>query len=197
MLKIANNPLICDYGLCWIRMWPWMFDTQLLADTATCASPSGVAGKPLTHWGRMTQINIGSVNGLSPGRRQAIIWTNAGILLIEPLGTNFSGILSEIHPFSFKKIHLKMSSGKWRPFCLGPNVLMEVRPVHMECYDGKLVVYLLSKYFSWALKVRCHGHIIWIYQGLNNGIYFADSILRFLDQIDWNVISMCYYDHSV
>ena len=31
---------------------------------------------------------IGSHNGLSPGRRQAIIWTNAGILLIRPLGTN-------------------------------------------------------------------------------------------------------------
>ena len=39
---------------------------------------------------------IGSDNGLSPGRRQAIIWTNAGILLIEPLGTNFSEILIEI-----------------------------------------------------------------------------------------------------
>ena len=33
---------------------------------------------------------IGSDNGLSPGRRQAIIWTNASILLIWPLGTNVS-----------------------------------------------------------------------------------------------------------
>ena len=31
-------------------------------------------------------IIIGSDNGFSPGRRQAIIWTNAGILLIGPLG---------------------------------------------------------------------------------------------------------------
>ena len=66
---------------------------------------------------------IGSDNGLSPGRCQAIIWTNAGLLLIGPLGTNFSEMLIEIHTFSFKKIHLKMSSGKWRPFCLGLNVL--------------------------------------------------------------------------
>ena len=65
---------------------------------------------------------IGSDNGLSPGRRQAITWTNVGILLIGHLGTNFSGMLIEIHSFSFKKIHLKMSSGKWRPFCLGLNV---------------------------------------------------------------------------
>ena len=60
----------------------------------------------LTHWGRVTHICvrnltiIGSDNGLSPGRRQAIIWTNAGILLIGPLGTNFSEILIEIHIFS-------------------------------------------------------------------------------------------------
>ena len=46
-----------------------------------------------------------------------------GILLIEPLGTNFSEISIEIHTFSFKEMHLKMSSGKWRPFCLGLNVL--------------------------------------------------------------------------
>ena len=43
----------------------------------------------LTHWGRATHICIskltiiGSDNGLSPEWRQAIIWTNAGILLID------------------------------------------------------------------------------------------------------------------
>ena len=84
----------------------------------------------LTHWGRVTHICvgkltiIGSVNGLSPRRRQAIIWTNAGILLIEPLGTNFSEILIGIQMFSLKKMRLKMSSAKWRPFCLGLNELM-------------------------------------------------------------------------
>ena len=38
-------------------------------------------------------ITNGSDNGLSPGRCQAIICTNAGILLIGPLGINFSEIL--------------------------------------------------------------------------------------------------------
>ena len=76
--------------------------------------------KVLTHWDRVTHIcvskltSIGSDNGLSPERCQAIIWTNAGILLIRPLGTNFSEISIEIYTFSFKKTHLKMSSGKWR-----------------------------------------------------------------------------------
>ena len=78
----------------------------------------------LTHWGRATHIwvskltIIGSDNDLLPGQRQAIIWTNDGILLIKPIGTNFSEILSKIHTFSFKKMHLKTSSAKWRPFCL-------------------------------------------------------------------------------
>ena len=83
----------------------------------------------LTHWGRATHICVGkptitgSDNGLSPDRRQAIIWTNAGLLLIGPLGTNFSESLIEILTFSFKKMPLKVSSAKRRPFCLGLNVL--------------------------------------------------------------------------
>ena len=83
----------------------------------------------LTHWGRATHIcvgkltTIGSDNGLSPGRRQAIISTIAGILLIWPLGRNFSEISIDIQTFSFKKIHFKMASAKWRPSCLGLNVL--------------------------------------------------------------------------
>ena len=84
----------------------------------------------LTHWGRVTHICvskltiIGSDNGLSPDRRQAIIWTNAGLLLIGPLGTNFSEILIKILTYSFKKMRLKVSSAKRRPFCLGLNVLI-------------------------------------------------------------------------
>ena len=65
----------------------------------------------------ISKLNIGSDNG------QAFFWTNAGILLIRTLGTNFSEILSEIHIFSFRKLHLKMSSGKWWLFCLSLNVL--------------------------------------------------------------------------
>ena len=71
--------------------------------------------------------NIGSDNGLSPGWWQVIIWTNAGILLIWTLGTNFSEILIEIQTLSLKKMHFKMSSVKWRPFCLGLNVLILTR----------------------------------------------------------------------
>ena len=95
----------------------------------------------LTHWGRLMHICvgkptiIGSNNGLSLDRRQAIIWTNAGILLIAPLRTNFSEILTRIQTFSFKKMHLKMASAKWRPFCFGLNVLNEA--FHFICKTRK------------------------------------------------------------
>ena len=69
------------------------------------------------------QTIIGSDNGLLPDPREAIIWTNDGIRLIGPLGTNFSEILIEIATFSFKKMRLKVSSVKWRPFCLSHDVL--------------------------------------------------------------------------
>ena len=89
----------------------------------------------LTHWDRVTHICvskltiIGSDNGLLPGWRQAIIWTHSGILLFGPLGTNFSEILIGIQIFSFKKMHLKMSSAKSRPFCLGLNYPKSAMPI--------------------------------------------------------------------
>ena len=103
--------------------------------------------KLLTHWGRVTHICaskltiIGPNNGLSPGRCQAIVWTNAGILLIGPLVTNFSESLIEIHIFLLKKMHMKMSSGKWWPFCLSLNVLssqriMSVTVIVIAATDG-------------------------------------------------------------
>ena len=105
-----------------------------LSSYPQCKLSSIYCSESLTHWGRVMHICvdnltiIGSYNGLSPGWRQAIIWTNAGILLIGPLGTNDSEILIEIQTFSFKKMHLKTSSAKWRPFCLGLNVLTHKHP---------------------------------------------------------------------
>ena len=80
----------------------------------------------LTHWCRVTYICvgkltiIGSDNGLSPGRRQAIFWTNAGILLIGPLGTNFSEILIGIVPSenAFENVVCEMASISVVVFCV-------------------------------------------------------------------------------
>ena len=132
--------------------WISIYINRKLLDEIThpCFNFSSLISWGLTHWGGVTHICIvkltiiGSDNGLSPGRRQAIISTNAGILLIGPLWTNFSEILTkiqnfqnciwkyrlwngihfvEIYTFPFRKMHLKMSFGKRRPFCLVLNVL--------------------------------------------------------------------------
>ena len=93
----------------------------------------------LTHWGRVTHICvskltiIGLDNGLSPDRRQAIIWTNDGLLLIGPLEAFFSEILIEILTVSSEKMRLKVSSAKRRPFCLGLNVLMTIQTPDYTC----------------------------------------------------------------
>ena len=117
-----------------------------------------VVACPLTHWGRVThtcvnkQTIIALDNGLSPGRRQAIIWTNAGMLLIVTLGTNFSEILIEILTFSFKKMRSKVSSAKRRPFCLGLNVLTSQSRI------GSSISHNICTRFCFALF--CRGYTI-------------------------------------
>ena len=57
-------------------------------------------------------VSVGLGNGLSPVWRQAITWTNAGLLSIGPLGTNFSGIQIKIQNFSLIKMYFEMLSAK-------------------------------------------------------------------------------------
>ena len=64
-------------------------------------------------------IGIGSDNGLSPIRCQAIIETNAGVLSIRSLWTNISEILIKTQKFSFRKMPLKLSSAKCGHFVQG------------------------------------------------------------------------------
>ena len=93
----------------------------------------------LTHWGSIYAYThicvsrltiIGSDNGLSPGRHQAIIRTNDGVLLLWSLGTIFSEILIKSHIFSFKQMHLNMSPAKCWPFYLGLPSWWPLWPCH-------------------------------------------------------------------
>ena len=137
----------------------------------------------LTHWGRVTHICvgkltiIGSDNGLSPGWRKAIIWTNAGILLIGPLKANFSEILIEILYIFIQEMHLNMSSGKWWPFCLGFIVLTHrglVMPygvivfINLHSGDGMLPVWCQAinylnqfwHYVNWTFRNIPHWNTV-------------------------------------
>ena len=63
-------------------------------------------------------------------------------LIMEYLGTNFSEILTGIQTFSFKKMQFKMSSVKWRSFCLGFNVLR----IHRYRYCVHIVYHLGERF---------------------------------------------------
>ena len=98
-VKIQNFSSRKCIWKCLTKKWPFCWDLHVL-----------------THWGWVMHICIGNLtisssdNGLSPGWHRAITWTNAEILSIGPLGTNFSQIFIRIQIFSFKKMHLEMSS---------------------------------------------------------------------------------------
>ena len=87
------------------QSWGWWFETPLYPLWRHCNDVANV----LTQWGRVTHIcvsnltTIGSDNGLSPDRRQPIIWTSAAILLIGILGTKLRRIVIETHIFLFEK----------------------------------------------------------------------------------------------
>ena len=105
---------------------------------------------------------IDSDNGLSPGRRQVIIRTNAGILLIGSLGTNFSEILIKIFTFSFKKMHLKLSSEFGShlvsaSMCLKSIVAGQHTFIfHFHCitnFNNQLLL-ILSNIFQWSVLIN-------------------------------------------
>ena len=100
----------------------------------------------MTHTGVGKLTITGSDIGLSPGRRQAIIWTSAGILLIGPLETNLSGIVKGIQTFTFKKVFLILASPKWRPFCIGLNLLKRGMLVSTLVYIISPIILLLIPY---------------------------------------------------
>ena len=83
---------------------------------------------------------IGSDNGLSLGRHEAIIWTNAEILSFEPLGTSFSEILIKIqnifiHENAFENVVWKMAT-------ILSRVLKYINHVHKQ-----LVIILTYRFY--------------------------------------------------
>ena len=122
-VQISRGLNIADCNLSLFRQWLLVFGEN--AVNSSFFSRNGPNSLRLeTHICVGYLTIIGSYNRLSSNRRQTIIWTNAGILSIESLGTNLSEILIETYTFSFKKMNLKMSSGRYcplsRPKCVKP-----------------------------------------------------------------------------
>ena len=155
------------------KVGPMLAPWSLLSGMLQLTNEDKVCGIicELIHWNRGTHICVSNLtiiasdNGVSPGRCQAIIWNKAGILLIGSLGTNFSEILNKIDTISFKKMYLKMPSGKWRPFCFSLNVLSELKlwfmfscshysAVCISCYIGPHYSSILSHIRDWWVSAR-------------------------------------------
>ena len=148
----------------------------------------------LTHWSRVRRICvsklsiIGSDNGLSPDRRQAIIWTSAGILIIGTLGTNFNEILIEIHAFTFKNIHLKMASILSRPECVN-----SLRPANNQCQHGGVpgVQFMITLFWSLLIFV----HQWWVINGLQKGLMPLDNIVfSYNPNFYWKKITFFFFN---
>ena len=121
------------------------------------------ASPALTHWGRVTHICvskltiIGSDNGLSPVRRQAIIWTYAGILLIRPkLQWNVNRTSNIfIHENAFDGVVCEMASILSRPQCVNSS-LPRTFQMPIEKLKG---IYLGRKHYN---LVKMPIHIVFV-----------------------------------
>ena len=133
---------------------------------------------------------IGSDNGLSPGRRQAIIWTNAGILLIRPLGTNSSEILIEICTFSFNTFEngvCEMASILSRPQwvnCLSPlwcHCWSHDHQCLFDCYKVSTTLLAATPFFCDLITTfkLCWAFVSAVITLLGNSLIF------FFSQTDW------------
>ena len=112
---------------------------------------------------------IGSDNGLPPNRCQAIIWTNAGIVLIGHRGTNFNKILIKIQQFKKKR--------KWLLICRLENGAILSRP---QCIKKLIANNWNNSEFHWQRGTKFF---------TRNGIQFGLLImfrLLFSAQTDQN-----------
>ena len=124
--RLTSQPCLCPnhhstwahiYGLGWPViyqvLWKIHFNGNQDFDGPSLTKITGFYYPRLPKLGRATHMCVskltitGSNNRLSPGRYQAIIWTNARILLIGPLGTNFGEIQSKFIHFHSRKCILK------------------------------------------------------------------------------------------
>ena len=125
-------------------------------------------------------MSIGSDNGLAPN--------SAGLLSFKPLGTNVSKILMKIWNFSFTKVHLKILSAKWRPFCSGGDELIfkpsfclvasQSKPMFKKYFWLNCVLTGNGLKWNGALDVRTHRGNFIIFQGNQMAAQPTPTILR-------------------
>ena len=126
----------------------------------------------ISHWcciyASVNRVIICSGNGLMPLRCLHITWTNAALLSIGLLGTNFSEIWIRILSSSFKKMHLKMSSAKmaailFRGRCVNMRWSMRCLPItYYVSAPTSVINFLIIYRHSIIMYIPKHNHISWL-----------------------------------
>ena len=112
-----------------------------------CESKGGASDFPQSGVNSLRHICISNVTiigldyGLSPGRHQAILWSNAWILLTRSLLTNFSEILIVFQRVSFKEnafemVVCKIKTISSRPECVMTSTGAPMTKVTSRVYTG-------------------------------------------------------------
>ena len=113
----------------WIQYTPPNFVAGGITNIREIANNYGSARRQLTQWGWVTHICVSKLtitdsdNGLSPGRRQAIIWTYAGIFVNWTLRNKFQWNWNRnsyivIQENAFENVVRKMVAILSRPQCV-------------------------------------------------------------------------------
>ena len=141
---------------------------------------------------------IGLVNGLSPDWHQAIIYTNAGLLIYWARGNRFRWNKDQIQYFDWR-IHLKISSAKRQPFnllndCHGRNHGVSKLPVLIL----NLAEHGTTRKIAWT---SCHLFVqrqrwnnTWTWKNSNaNTTFGVNSFNSFTQNVCYNYILYYVY----
>ena len=156
--RYSTVPILVPTRCMWfINIFQGCFtDNGLIASFPKHLRPSPTGHCNLTHWGQVTHnapIILPLFVQIMAWRRPGIIWSNAGISLIGPLGTNLSEILIKLYIMSFTKMQMKKSSVKWQPFCFSLNMLTTTKHNKVQTISIFLRVYIQLILLNWLYGV--------------------------------------------
>ena len=136
LMRLVYENCICEF----CKNASWYFEKKrewFLTDAYFNTDSYIKIEAELRIYASVNYTTVGSDNCLSPERRQAIILTNAGILLIGPLGTNFSETFIEIKIFSLTNLHFKVSSAKVTTILSRPQCVDKIS--YYICYCTQIM----------------------------------------------------------
>ena len=136
-----------EYG-CTYAMYAWIVTPSVNSSPPSAAYMHQWIGSALV------QIMACRLFGAKPLSKPML-----GVLLIGPLGKNFHEISIKLQNFSFTKMHGKITSAKWWPFCLGvyeltplcprptvANVVCEPIRIGIRCASHSTVLIRITSY---------------------------------------------------